>query len=173
MWRKNSLWLSKIDKWGDANNFWGQRYSWKVKIFPTFFKCQIKKLTLERNLSRSSFNFFIFLALFSNFKSIKNEFNLGSRIKTWSTDVYFSFCHRKFLVTDPHFGIFRPRTWLRLRGESKFEISTLSVNPTLRGWGVNPLTLRITVVFFVKNWWCRIDAKAWGVGGQTLASDWR
>ena len=25
-----------------------------------------------------------------------------------------------------------------IRGESKFEISTLSVNPTLRGWGGQP-----------------------------------
>ena len=38
-----------------------------------------------------------------------------------------------------------------LRGESKFEIRTLSVNPTLRGWGVNPLTLRIAIVIFCRK----------------------
>ena len=36
---------------------------------------------------------------------------------------------------------------LGVRGESKFEIRTLSVNPTLKGWGVSPLTLRIAFGF--------------------------
>ena len=42
------------------------------------------------------------------------------------------------------------------RGESKFEISTLSVNPTRRRGG-QPFDDK--------------DCNCWGVGGQTLASD--
>ena len=57
-----------------------------------------------------------------------------------------------------------------LRGESKFEISTLSVNPTLRGVGegVRCLTLRIAILVFHCLMIVRIDAKAWGVRESNL-----
>ena len=55
-----------------------------------------------------------------------------------------------------------------VRGESKFEISTLRVNRTLRGWGVRCLTLSIAILVFHCLMIVRIDAKAWGVGGSNL-----
>ena len=56
------------------------------------------------------------------------------------------------------------------RGESKFEISTLSVNPTLRGWGGQVLDAKdYNYIFFHCLMIVRIDAKAWGVGGSNLS----
>ena len=70
--------------------------------------------------------------------------NLGKSFVWRIFPLCFSVYERKTFQTKYVFGI---NTANRVKGESKFEIRTLSVDPMLRGRQVDPLTIRIAFSF--------------------------